>query len=124
MAKFVEIFNEQAVRNLNLVDSHEYEKYATTTQGWAKHGFYPKAGVVGQVVGEVQSREGLLYLIQVSDSIIVAVLPYGLRDISYIEANKRYSSNMSIGHISSDEAEEYEFQAIQNEIDNLMQSFM
>ncbi|MGM9746583.1 MAG: hypothetical protein ACI30H_06470 [Paludibacteraceae bacterium] len=124
MAKFVEISNEQAIRNVNLVGCPEYRGYATTTQDWVKHGFYPKAGVVGQVVGEAQSREGLLYLIQVSDSIIVAVLPYGLRNISYIEANKRYPSNMAVGHIVSDEAEEYELQAIQNEIDNLMQSFM
>lgn len=124
MAKFVEISNEQAVRNINLVGCAEYEGYAMTTQDWARHGFYPKVGVVGQVVGEVQSREGLLYLVQVSDSIIVAVLPYGLRNISYIEAHRRYSANMSVGHTSPAEAKEREVQAMQDEIDRFIRDLM
>lgn len=75
-------------------------------------------------MGEVQSREGLLYLVQVSDSIVVAVLPYGLRDISYIEANRRYSANMSVGHTSPAEAAEREVQAMQDEIDSFMRDLM
>ena len=123
MARFVEISDERAVRDVQLVCCPEFQGFATTTRDWAKQNFYPKNGVVGQVMGEAQSREGLVYLVQVSDSIVVAVRPNGLRDISFTAANRRYPLNMSVGRVSAAEAQQRQSQAMMDDMERMLKGF-
>ena len=124
MDRFVEIVDENAVRDVNIVGTPELNNFATTREEWAEQNFCPKNGVVGQVMGEAQAREGLLYLVQVSDSIMIAIRPNGIRDISFSEANRRYPLNMVIGYASKEEARQKGIESAMDEFERTLQSFM
>jgi len=124
MDRFVEIVDSNAVRDVSMVGSPEYRKYATTRQEWAKQNFYPKNGVVGQVMGEAQAREGLLYLVQVSNNIMVAIRPNGIRDISFAEANRRYSQNMIIGYVFGEKSRQEGLKSALDDLDKMLQGFI
>ena len=126
MDRFVEIIDESAVRDVQLVGL-DFAGFATSLQGWKKQSFYPHKGVVGQVMGEAQGRDGLLYLVQVSESIMVATLPFGLRDISFAEANRRYPMNMIVGRMDEPEAQERNAAGIRSALDDfdkMLEGFM
>ena len=63
--------------------------------------FYPNKGVVGVIIGEAQSFEGTIFLVQCGDKIIVPILPDGVREITYSEFSSRYPQNMQVGKTSS-----------------------
>lgn len=91
---FVEVINSAAVRpNTELV----INGLRLNVEEWRKFNFFPNNGVIGQIMGEAQTREGIIYLVQFDDQIMAAVLPKGLRQISKFEAIERYPRNRIIG---------------------------
>lgn len=94
MERFVEIVNSSKVRsNTNLVVAG----IKVNQSEWNKYGFYPNNGVVGVVIGEAQCYEGVIYLIQCDDRIVVPVLPTGIKDISISTFRQKYPNNRIIG---------------------------
>ncbi len=94
MDRFVEITNSAKVRsNTNLVIAG----IPVNQSEWNKYQFYPNKGVVGIVVGEAQCYEGVIYLVQCDNRIIVPVLPTGIKDISLYDFRRRYPQNSIIG---------------------------
>ena len=92
METFVEIINSAKVRsNSNLVISG----IQANKNGWNPFMFYPNNGVVGVLIGEAQSYEGTVYIIQCGEKLLVPILPSGA------EFTSRYSRNMEIGKASS-----------------------
>lgn len=97
MSQFVEIVNLAKVRsNSNLVVSG----LEANQNGWKKYSFYPNKGVVGQIMGEAQCAEGIIYLVQCHEHILVPVLPQGLSEISYEEFKRRLPNNLVVGKAS------------------------
>lgn len=97
METFVEITNSAKVRsNSNLVVSGIH----ASKNAWNEYAFYPNKGVVGVIIGEARSCEGTIYLVQCEDSIIVPILPDGVREITYSEFSSRYPQNMQVGKAS------------------------
>lgn len=100
MTRFVEIINPAKVRsNTNLVVAGIKANQAE----WSKFSFYPNKGVVGQVMGEAQGYEGLIYIVQCDENIIVPVLPAGISDISYDEFRRRLPQNKTVGKASQNQ---------------------
>ena len=98
METFVEITNSAKVRsNSNLVVSGIH----ANKNAWNEYTFYPDKGVVGVIIGEAQSREGTIFLVQCGNNIIVPILPDGVREITYSEFSSRYPQNMQVGRASS-----------------------
>ena len=94
MVRFVEITNPAKVRsNTNLVVAG----IPVNQSEWNKYRFYPNKGVVGLVIGEAQCYEGVIYLVQCDNKIIVPVLPSGISDISLNEFRRRLPQNSIIG---------------------------
>lgn len=52
------------------------------------------------VIGEAQSYDGVIYLVQCSEQIVVPILPAGIRYILQTEFNQRYPENTKIGRAS------------------------
>lgn len=100
MDRFVEITNTAKVRsNTSLVVAG----IPVNQSEWNKYQFYPNKGVVGLVIGEAQCYEGIIYLVQCGERIIVPVLPSGLRDISLSDFRRRYPQNTTIGLASEEQ---------------------
>lgn len=94
MDRFVEITNPAKVRsNTNLVVSG----IPVNQSEWNKYCFYPNSGVVGLVIGEAQCYEGIIFLVQCDNRIIVPVLPSGIRDITQSEFYRRFPNNKIVG---------------------------
>lgn len=94
MDRFVKIINTSKVRsNTNLVVAG----ISVNQSEWNKYQFYPNEGVVGLVVGEAQCYEGLIYLVQCDNRIIVPILPSGIRDITLSEFRERLPQNKIVG---------------------------
>ena len=97
---FVEVIDSAAVRpNTDLI----VNGLRLNVEEWRKYNFFPNNGVIGQVMGEAQSREGVIYLVQFNEYIMAAVLPKGLRQISRNEAIKRYPMNREKGIFDEDQ---------------------
>ena len=102
METFVEIINCSKVRsNSNLVLSG----IKANKSGWKPYSFYPNNGVVGVLIGEAQSCEGTIYIVQCGERLLVPILPNGIRQITRVEFNSRYPRNMQVGKASSQQME-------------------
>lgn len=91
---YVEVIDSAAVRQRTSLQVNGLKLHVDE---WKRYDFFPNKGVVGQVMGEAQSREGIIYLVQFSEHIMAAILPRGLKQISKAEAQRRYSQNRTIG---------------------------
>lgn len=97
METFVEITNSAKVRsNSNLVLSG----IQANRSGWKPYSFYPNNGVVGVLIGEAQGCEGIVYIVQCDEKLLVPILPSGIRQITCAEYNSRYPRNMQVGKAS------------------------
>lgn len=118
MNHYVEIINSSKVRsNANLIGS----KIQFDLGEWRKCGFYPNNGVVGIVIGDAQSYEGLIHLVQFGDRIIVPVLSSGVRDISLDEFERRYPNNKIIGRATDEQTQnDFNVDEVIDSIGNLL----
>jgi hypothetical protein len=114
MDRFVEITDEKAIRYVNLGTC--FNELVWKHEDWKKMNFWPKKGVVGQVQGEAVCHEGKIYFVQVSESIIAAVLPKGIKDIPFSEAKVKFYNNRNIGHVSESEFIELQVKAHNDEM--------
>ena len=100
METFVEITNSSKVRsNSNLVISG----IKANKSGWTPYSFYPNKGVVGVIIGEAQSYEGTIYIVQCGDRLLVPILPEGFKKISYSEFSAKYPKNKVVGKATNEQ---------------------
>ena len=100
METFVEITNSAKVRsNSNLVISG----IKANKSGWAPYSFYPNKGVVGVIIGEAQSYEGTIYIVQCGDRLLVPILPEDLKKISHSEFSIKYPKNKVVGKATDEQ---------------------
>lgn len=118
MNHYVEIINSSKVRsNVDFTGS----KIQFELGEWRKCGFYPNNGVVGIVIGDAKSYEGLIHLVQFGDRIIVPVLSSGVRDISSDEFERRYPNNRIIGRATDEQIQsDFNVDEFIDEIGNLL----
>ena len=114
MPRYVEVTDEKAVRYVNLAAC--FDELLWKHEDWKKMNFWPKNGVVGQIQGEAICHEGKIYFVQLSKTIIAAILPKGIRDIPFSEAKIRYYDNNRIGHVSDSDFDELKFNAQYDEM--------
>lgn len=73
---------------------------------WAKHGFLPKEGVIGFLMGEGYAREGTLYILECAPGIIVPILPSGVTETTAQEFNSKWRNNLIIGRATQAEIQQ------------------
>lgn len=66
--------------------------YANRTE-WAKYNFYPKNGMVGEVVKRTPSA----YILKIKEGIYVPMTPNGIKEISYDEYIAGQANNVCNG---------------------------
>ena len=100
MDRFAEIVNSGAVRSNTTLS---IPGFYVNQSGWNRFSFYPNNGVVRVIIGEAQCCEGVIYLLQCDNEILVPVLPRGIREISSAEFRRRLPNNKTVGRASSNQ---------------------
>ena len=72
---------------------------------WKKHGFLPKEGIVGHLLGEGRTFEGSIYILECAPGILVPILPNGVREVSSRFFDSKWQENMKKGCASQKEIE-------------------